>query len=243
MVLAAGTACGFINVIAGSGSLITLPLLIFLGLPATDANGTNRVAILLQNVVSVREYQRAGKLDLSAGLPMLVPAIIGAILGAACAVSLNERLMRLTIAGLMVVMLILLLIDPKRWLESREDRATNRWVQFITLVGVGFYGGFIQAGVGLFLIAALVLTFGMDLVRANALKVLIILGFTAVALPIFIYHGQVNWGVGLLLACGNMTGAWLGTRMAVKKGAPWVRYILIAVVALSGIKLIIDAVI
>ncbi len=238
-VIAAGFACGFINTLAGSGSLITLPLLIFLGLPATVANGTNRVAILLQNVVAVSSFKRQKVLDLKNGLTLAIPAILGSIFGAQIAVNLNEDIMRKTIGVLMVVMLFLILLRPKRWLEGREEDMNKRfWLKMIIFFAVGMYGGFIQAGVGFFLLASLVLGAGFDLVRANAVKNLIILCFTVFALAIFMFNDQVRWEIGLILAIGNMSGAAIAARLAVKRGAVFVRYVLIAVVIVAAIALL-----
>lgn len=239
-VVAAGFLCGFINTLSGSGSLITLPLLIFLGLPANVANGTNRVAILLQNVVGVAGFRQKGLLDLRKGLLLAVPAVIGSILGAQIAVNLDETLMRRTIGALMVVMLIVILVRPRRWLQGRETRESGPagWLQMLIFFGIGIYGGFIQAGVGIFLLAGLVLGSGFDLVRANAVKVLIILCFTAFALVVFLLNDQVRWEIGLILAFGNMAGAWVAVKTAVKRGAEFVRWFLVAVVLVAAVVLL-----
>jgi uncharacterized membrane protein YfcA len=239
-VIAAGFGAGFINTLAGSGSLITLPLLIFLGLPANVANGTNRVGVLFQNVVSTGSFKQQQILDTRGGLILAAPAVLGSLLGAQIAVNLDEQLMRRTIGALMVVMLIVIFVRPKRWLVGRPEASQHRpsWIQILIFFAVGMYGGFIQAGVGIFLLAALVLSIGYDLVRANAVKVLIILCFTISALVVFIYNDQVLWGIGLLLAIGNSLGGWIAARMAVDRGAAFVRWILIAVVAVSAVVLL-----
>jgi len=239
-VIAAGFACGWINTLAGSGSLITLPLLIFIGLPATVANGTNRVAILLQNAVGLASFRRQKVLDLRRGLILAIPAIIGSVIGAQIAVNLDEETMRRVIGVLMVVMLAIILVRPKRWLEGRPEMLSRRPgpAQLVIFFLIGVYGGFIQAGVGIFILAGLVLTAGYDLVRANAVKLLIILCFTIFALIVFILNDQVQWVVGLTLAAGNMLGAWVAATMAVKRGSGFVRWILIAVVAISAISLL-----
>ncbi len=240
-VVAAGFAAGFINTLAGSGSLITLPLLIFLGLPATVANGTNRVAILLQNVIGVRGFQSRGFLDLRQALWLAIPAAFGSIVGARIAVDLNEVMMQRVIGAIMAIMLLIMLVNPKRWLEGRGGSVRERpgLGELGLFFLIGIYGGFIQAGVGIFLLAGLVLGAGFDLVRANAIKVLIILIFTIPALIIFVLNHQVNWGIGLVLALGNMTGAWAGTRFASRPGAAvWVHRLLVTVVLVSSAKLL-----
>jgi hypothetical protein len=239
-IVAAGFVCGFINTLSGSGSLITLPLLMLLGLPANVANGTNRVAILLQNVVGVNRFHKKGLLDTRRGLILAVPAAVGAILGAQIAVSLDEELMRRTIGVLLAIMLVVILVRPKRWLEGRPELLRQRptLMQYWIFFAIGVYGGFIQAGVGIFLLAGLVLGAGFDLVRANAVKVLIVLCFTAFALVVFLVNDQVRWEIGLVLALGNMSGAWVAVHAAASRGAEFVRDILIAVVAIAAFVLL-----
>ena len=233
-VLITGFAAGFINTLAGSGSLITLPLLIFLGLPATVANGTNRVGVLVQNIVSVAAFRKRNMLDGRGGLLLSIPAIVGAIIGAQLAVNLDEALLKRTIGVLMVVMLIVVLVRPKRWLEGHGRNPKPGPLQFIIFFGIGVYGGFIQAGVGIFLLAGLVLGAGYDLVRANAVKALIVLMFTIAALFVFVLNDQVRWDLGLLLAAGNAAGAWVAAHMAVDRGAQFVRWVLIAILLVSA---------
>jgi hypothetical protein len=236
LIVVAGFSAGMINTIAGSGSLITLPLLILLGLPANVANGTNRVGILLQNVVGASSYQRMGVLDGRGAIWLSGSAILGALLGAQIAVDLDEALLRRTIGGVMVLMLMVVLLRPERWLKGVMEKLEKPPTigQHAAMFVIGVYGGFIQAGVGAFLLGALVLIVGYDLVRANAVKVVVVLIFTVFALAVFVRNGQVNWGIGLLLASGNMLGAWVAARMAVEKGAQWVRRILIATIAISS---------
>jgi len=240
LVILAGFIAGFINTLAGSGSLVTLPLLIFMGLPANVANGTNRIAILLQNVVGVSSFRRNDALDLRGMIWLGIPAAIGSVIGAQIAVNLDEKLMETTIGVIMIVMLFVILLRPNRWLQGTLIKLDGRpsVLQFIIFFLIGIYGGFIQAGVGIFLLAGLVLAVGYDLVRANAVKVGIVLFFTVFALAIFIKNGQVDFVVGLILAVGNMLGAWVGAKVAVEKGAEWVRRLLILVIVVSAANLL-----
>jgi len=240
LVILAGFIAGFINTLAGSGSLVTLPLLIFIGLPATVANGTNRVAIFMQNIVGINSFRQQKVLDTRGVIYLGIPAVVGAIVGANLAVSLNEILMRRTIGIIMVIMLFVILLRPKRWLkgELKEIGSYPTPVQIIIFFIIGIYGGFIQAGVGIFLLAGLVLGVGYNLVRANAVKVGIILFFTVFALFVFVKNDQVNWLIGFILSIGNMLGAWTGAKVAVERGAVWVRRLLIAVVIVSAANLL-----
>jgi uncharacterized membrane protein YfcA len=239
-VIAAGFLAGFINTLAGSGSLVTLPILIFIGLPATVANGTNRVAIVLQNVVAGTSFHRQNLLDVRGAVILGLPAVAGSIIGAQIAVNLNEALMRRTIGAVMVIMLLIILVRPQRWLQGTLDHLKSKptLLQLLMFFGIGVYGGFIQAGVGIFLLAALVLGVGYDLVRANAVKVGLVLFFTLFALAVFVYNGQVDWLVGFILAIGNMLGAWVAARVAAEKGAVWVRRLLVAIVIISAADLL-----
>lgn len=239
-VIGAGFIAGFINTLAGSGSLVTLPLLIFLGLPANVANGTNRVGVVPQNVVGLSSFGQHKVLNLKHGLLLSLPAVVGAVIGAQIAVNLNEEAMRRTIGVLMVAMLVVIFVQPKRWLQGRPEHVQDKlnWKEMLIYFAIGIYGGFIQAGVGIFLLAGLVLASNYDLVRANAIKLLIVLCFTIFALGVFVLNDQVRWGIGFILAIGNMLGAWVAARMAVNRGAEFVRWLLIAVIIISAAKLL-----
>ncbi len=237
LVVIAGILAGVINTLAGSGSLITLPALIFLGLPANVANGTNRVGVVLQNVVAGASFKRSGSLDLRGALLLSIPSVIGSIIGAQVAVNLDERMMRQVIGAVMILMLAVMVLRPERWLQGKLQNLPKTGfniTQAISMFVIGMYGGFIQAGVGIFLLAALVLSIGYDLVRANAVKVVTILVFTLSSLFVFANNAQVDWVAGLVLGIGNMIGAAWAARMAATKGAAWVRWVVLATVALSA---------
>ncbi len=237
--IAAGFLAGFINTVAGSGSLITLPLLMFLGLPANVANGTNRIAILLQNVVGSSSFRKQKVLETKSAHDLILPAIAGSIAGAFIAVDLNEVIMERTIGGLLLFMFFFLLLKPSSWLKKQKEKpALSRPLRILVFFLIGAYGGFIQAGVGFFLLSGLVLGAGYDLLRANALKVFIILCYTAFALAVFIWNDQVNFVYGFILSAGNMLGALVGAKTAVKKGPGFVRLLLLVTVLVSSLKLL-----
>ena len=236
LVILIGVFAGFMNTLAGGGSLLSLPLLIFLGLPANVANGTNRIAILLQNMVGVASFKQQKVLDQKTGFLLGLPAVIGSFIGAWLAVDINEQVLEFIIAGILIMMFFLVIFKPDKWLKG-DDNAQEKpgILKMIIFFFIGMYGGFIQAGVGFFLLAGLVLGAGFDLVKANALKVFVVLLYTPVALIVFMYNNQVDYTVGLTLAVGNMAGAYIASRLAVKKGAKFVRYILLfALVAMAA---------
>lgn len=237
----AGVSSGIINTLAGSGSLITLPIFIFIcGLPAPVANGTNRVGVLVQSMVGVRSFQKSGVTDFSGTIWLIVPAVIGAIAGSLSAAQLNETAMNYAIGGLMVFMMLVLLINPKRWIHaSQPDPAhLKKPLTFLTFLGVGFYGGFIQAGVGLFLLAALVLVARYSLGNGNGIKLLIVMCFSIPALAIFFWHEQVHIGIGLAMAVFQSIGALIGVRFVAKvpNANSWIHRLLLLIVAISALK-------
>lgn len=241
VVALAGAVSGFINTLAGSGSLLTLPLLIFLGLPANVANGTNRIAILLQSVVGVGAFKQKKVFEWREGIWLAIPASIGALIGAFVAVDINDALMNKIIGALLVVMFFMILYKPEQWVKEQAEgvRAKPTLLRMLVFFGIGFYGGFIQAGVGFFLLAGLVLGAGFDLLKANAIKVLIVLAFTVVALIVFIANSQINYLIGLVLGAGSMLGAWIATHVAIKHGTKFVRWFLLATVLVFAFKLLV----
>jgi uncharacterized protein len=241
LVFVIGIVTGIINTLAGSGSLISLPILMFIGLPPHIANGTNRIGILFQNIVSTIVFYRQGVLDVKMGIKVAIPSILGSVAGAFVVLELNERTVEIVVGVVLIIMLIPLWMKPSKWLigTKTEDIKTYPVLQFFIFMLIGAYGGFIQAGVGIFLLSALVLNAGYDLVRANALKVFINLIFTPFALAVFVIKGQIDIPVGLSLAAGNGIGAYFASKYAVSWGSKFVRYILIAVIITAGIRLLI----
>jgi len=240
LVAGSGLIAGFINTLAGSGSLLTLPVLMFIGLPADVANGTNRISVLFQSATAVAGFSKMKKLDVKAGSDMILPVLTGSLSGALTAVHVSRDMLETFIGILLVVMFFMILLKPEAWLKekSSELRIRSRFVHFLVFFFTGFYGGFIQAGVGFFLLASLVIGYGNDLISANALKAFFTLLLSVVALLVFMVHGKVDYGTGLIMAAGSTVGAWLGTKMAVSWGPAFVRYILLLAILASSVKLI-----
>jgi len=235
-----GIIAGTLNVIAGGGSFLTVPLLIFLGLPPTVANGTNRVGILLQNVGAVWGFHRHQVVDWRYVLWAALPATFGALLGAWGAVVVGEQVFKNFLALVMIVVTLWTLWDPLKG-SKREKPATDNprigWLAFGFFL-VGIYGGFVQAGVG-FLVLATTTLAGLDLVRGNAVKVLSILIYTFLALGIFAWQHKVNWPLGLTLAAGTVAGGQLGVHLTVLKGHQWVKKVVTVAVIIMAVKLLV----
>lgn len=239
LLVVAGFAAGFLNVVAGGGSLITLPLLIFMGLPAAVANATNRVAIFIQNIFAVSGFRSKGVSAYPYSLHLGLIALVGAIIGANIAVDIDARLFNRILSIVMVVVVVFIVVRPfKNKLVTAENLSGSRRVLgMVVFFFVGIYGGFIQAGVGFIMIAALTSINGFSLVKTNSAKVFVALIYTSAALGVFIYEGVINWQIGLTLAGGNAIGGWVASRWSVNKGDVWIRRILVVAVIALAVKL------
>lgn len=234
LLAAAGLAAGFVNTLAGGGSVFTLPLLMLLGLPADVANGTNRVGILLQCLWAVRGFDRRRLLDRQAAGGVLLPMAAGSAVGAAVASAIPPAVLKpvllLTVLAMTAITVVrpgALPADGERPRTLAERPAALAWLFF-----AGLYGGFVQAGVGFILITALAGVLRYDLVRANALKMLCTLAITGVALAVFLARDQVRWLPGLVLGLGSMVGVALSVRFALRARQRTLKAILLAMAAL-----------
>jgi uncharacterized protein len=215
----AGIGAGFLNTVAGGGSMLTLPVLMLLGLPADVANGTNRVAIVSQSLAGVLSFRRGGVLDQPAVVPMLVPTVAGAVIGAAAASRVPAPVLKLVLLGTMTIMAAVMLVRPHAIGGSPGGvprRLTSSRLGILGLFAAGLYGGFVQAGVGFVLLAVLGGVLRYDLAAANALKLACTLVLSGVALVVFVAADQVRWAPGLALAACTVVGSQLGVRFALR---------------------------
>jgi uncharacterized membrane protein YfcA len=178
-----------------------------------------------------------------------LPAVAGAGLGTWAAIRIGDASFQRILATLMVFFAVVILLDPLRnrigsGAESTDGPAADGAVRprlsgavfSVAFFGVGFYGGFVQAGLG-FLILSLAMLAGLDLVKGNALKVLVVLIFTPLALALFAAAGKVDWGMGCALAGGNLIGGLVGARLTVLKGHAWVKRIVVVMIVVFALKL------
>jgi uncharacterized protein len=241
LAITAGFCAGIINTLAGSGSLFTLPVLLFLGLPAHIANGTNRVGILTQTLVgSLTLYRRGGK-KIGANAIYIIPTVLGSATGALIAVSIPEKALRITIGIVMLLLLIIMLLKYSDLLREVDGQVTKakKIYSFPLLFIIGVYGGFIQLGVGIFTLAALLLVLNLTFLNANTLKNVMNFFLTLPALIIFAYHDQVNWKLGCIIAIGQTAGAWVAARFASgnEKANIWIRRLLIVMTIYTSLEL------
>jgi len=240
LLLLAGFAVGFINTIAGSGTVISYSLFMLLGLPAPFANGTIRFGVIMQTLAASINFKRQNVLEVKKGFLLALPTVLGAVLGAQIATSINKDLFEALIAVTMLSMGIFLFLKPKQWLigskllQNKKPGIKQLLIFFI----IGLYGGFIHIGVGIFLIGVLVLQMGYDLVRANALKVFIVLLYSPFALAIFMMNDQIHYGIGAIAAIGNVTGGVVASYFAINWGANFIRWVLLVIILIFSLRLL-----
>lgn len=234
----AGALAGFANVLAGGGSLLTLPVLLFLGLPSSVANATNRISLIVQNISATTTFARKRMWPRALAIKLFLCALPGAILGARLALELDETLFRRILAGVILLSLAPLMRSSKAASGARGDGIPHPVWLGLSFALMGIYAGFLQAGLGFLLIAALTQLGGLDLVRTNAVKVSVVLGLQLAALVVFQRAGAVDWVRGACLAAGSASGAWLAAHLQMERGAPWARRILMVLVLLVVIRLL-----
>jgi uncharacterized membrane protein YfcA len=233
-----GSTAGFLNVLAGGGSSLTLPALIFLGLDASVANGTNRVAILIQNISAIHSFKKENYFDSNLSLKLAVLTLPGAIAGAIAAVKISNQTFETILGIVMIGVIISLLIPVPKQNTANSNTKLKSIPMYLSMFAIGFYGAFIQAGVGFLLMAALHYLMKLDLVRVNTHKVFIVLIFTIPALIIFILTDNVNWPLAISLSLGNAFGAWWSAKISVRKGEKFIKMILIVAVFIMALKLL-----
>ena len=239
LLILAGFVAGFMNTMAGGGSLLTLPLLIFLGLPAAVANGTNRVAIFMSTLSATAGFKSKGVSNFPFNIYLGFSGLIGALIGAKIAIDIKGELFNKILAIIMILVVLLIVFKPKISYSELMERLTGKhlFVSVIAFFFIGIYGGFINAGIGFVIMLFLHYYNRLDLVKVNATKVVIVLIYTSGALITFALADKVNWTYGIFLATGNFVGGWTSSRWSVKKGENTIKIFLLIIVVLMSIKL------
>lgn len=241
LLLGAGALAGVLNSIAGGGSLLTLPMLIFVGLPATTANATNRIALFIGGIGATHSFAKRDLVPrewLRLGLP---PSLLGVLLGVWGATRIDDVAFERVLAMILLAAAGFIVwrplpVDGGQVLPPPAGSIGRRWLQ-LAFFGLGIYSGFVQAGVG-FLFTALLASRGLDLVRANGVKAALILVYAGVAIVLFSFTGLLDWVAGLTLSVGQFFGSKAGVRLQVLRGQEWVRTVFIVAIVGFSIELI-----
>jgi uncharacterized membrane protein YfcA len=236
--LGGGFLAGIINTLAGNGSAITLPLLLSMGMDANAANATNRVGVLLQTFTAVASIKRTerSKILIKESVWYYIPTILGSIGGALLAIDIDPDILKLIIGLLMIFVLFTLLLQPKKWLiDTNPEKKKRTVIQWLIFFAIGFYGGFIQMGIGVLILSSLVLLVHYSLKDANIIKLLVALVMIVPAFIVFLVSGQIEWLPGIALAIGTSIGAWFAMRYLLEhpKASAFIRYLLIVVVVFA----------
>ncbi|MEN7550595.1 sulfite exporter TauE/SafE family protein [Rapidithrix thailandica] len=238
--LIAGFLAGIVNSLAGSGSVFTLSVLLFAGMPANIANATNRLGIIVQSFTSLTIFKKNEQLPVEKSWKYLIPSVGGAMIGAWVAVDIDRQLLERIIGYVMAFLLVILIFEPKKYLKNQSSKtSTYVWVEWMAFFGIGFYGGFIQAGIGVLILVGLVSISQMSFVQANAIKVLVIFIYTLPVFGLFIYYDQIDWWAGIWLSIGQFLGSMIASYFAVKNpnANAWIKYLLIFMIALTILKM------
>ncbi|MEZ5285335.1 MAG: sulfite exporter TauE/SafE family protein [Vicinamibacterales bacterium] len=246
LLVVTGVIAGALNVVAGGGSFLTLPLLLFLGLPAPVANASNRVGVLAQNVSGLWTFHRYGVIDWRWSLLVSLPALAGAAAGAWLSLVVSAAAFTRILSFAMLGVTIWSVAGRRGRSPSTAPASASSGssppIGPLVLLGfllVGVYGGFVQAGVGFFLLA-ITSACGIDLLRGNAVKLLVVLIITLLSLGIFASAGTVDWVRGGALAAGNFAGGVLGARLALLKGQQWLERVVTATVIVFAVLLLLQ---
>jgi len=242
LLAAAGFASGWVNVLAGGGSIFTVPVMVFLGLPGPVANGTNRIAIIAQNITAVGEFFRRGHSDFRLSATLAATASLGAYFGARVGVDLEGEAFNRTVAAVLIGVAILMALGEEKpkgaQAGASPSPAKNLVLGHLLMIAAGFWGGFIQIGVGFLMMPILHRVMGLDLVRTNMHKVFIALVFSVVALAVFASEVEIAWIAGAALAAGNALGGYAGAHAAITRGAGLIKFAFYAMIAAMAAKLL-----
>jgi uncharacterized membrane protein YfcA len=239
ILIVVGFFAGVINTLAGGGSLFTLPVLIFLGLPPNIANGTNRIAIVIQSLSGALGYKSKGISNFPFNIYLGISASIGAVIGAQIAIDLDGRLFNRILAIILIVVGGLILMNAKNLTHKLPERLTGKYLLFgiIGFFFIGIYGGFINAGIGIVIMLFLNRINRLSLVKTNASKTAIVFIYSSLALAVFAFNEAINWKLGLLMALGTSVGAWWASRWSVKKGDQVIRWAMLITIGIMAVKL------
>jgi uncharacterized membrane protein YfcA len=240
LIVVVGFISGFLNTVAGGGSLISLPVLIFMGLPGSVANATNRVAILAQNIFAVGGFNSKGvKLPFPYSLYLGLASLVGGYIGARLAVDIDDALFNRILAVIMILVVSSIVLEPRKKKNNRPERLSLPYqiAGIVAFLFLGVYGGFIQAGIGFLVIAVLTNINHLNLIKTNYVKVFAAIVYTGVAVIVFALEDKIMWITGLVLAIGQGFGGWYASRWSVDKGEVWIKRVLVVAVIILAVKL------
>lgn len=238
LLLVSGVVVGIINTLGGGGSVITMALFMAMGIPVATANGTNRIAVVMQNLSATIAFMRKSMVDIKNSLLLGVPTILGTIAGSLCAIDVSESTFKICLSLVLAIILVYLILDRDKVSQKEGHKLRIRWWHYPIFFLVGFYGGYIYIGLGFLILAVTIWTMKLDIVTANVLKGCVIFISTPFALAVFMYNGQVDYVAGLVHAAGNILGAVMASHWAVSWGVKFVKWFTLFIIIVSFIDLV-----
>ena len=233
-----GILAAFLNVAAGGGSSITVPALIFLGVDPNMANGTNRLAIMLQSASASASFRNEQVYQNKYTLIYALLTLPGAILGALYATEISNEAFKKVIGIVLIGIIITILIPKSKQVFDPGSKSKFSWLVYPGFFILGFYGGFVQIGIGFLIIALVQRTLHLDLVKTNMHKTFAIMSLNIPAIIIFVVTGNMNWVFGIALAAGTAAGAWWAAKLSVKKGDKFIKYFFVFALIVISVKLL-----
>jgi uncharacterized membrane protein YfcA len=230
-----GFIAAFLNTVGGGGSLFSVPILTFIGLPITSANATSRVAILFQNLFAVGGFRSKGvELPLPYAIYLGIASLGGGLMGSMLASRMSDEVFKKIFVVVMIISVGLILYDPFKSDGKEKLTPKAQWTGAFFFLFIGVYGGFVQAGIGFLVIAVLSIVNNLSLVKSNYVKVFVAIVYTGASVIVFAFEGKINWSIGLILAVGHALGGWYASRWSVKAGDVWIkRVLIISVIAMA----------
>lgn len=239
LLVCSGIFVGLVNTFAGAAAAVSISVYTALGLPIGVANGTNRLPVLFQTLVASLNFRKQHLLDYSVGLKLGIPTVLGSIVGAEFAAVINPSLFVMLLSTMLILLLALLIFSPKRILKGTDKpRRGIRWTDYVWFLLVGLYGGAFHIGMGYIILGVTIMAMGYDVITANALKSFIVLLYIPFPLAIFMMHGQVAYGYGLVHAAGNVIGAYVASKYATRINTQVIRWTLIVFMAFTVLDLL-----
>jgi len=239
ILIISGLFVGFINTLSAGGTVISIALYLALGIPAPIANATNRIGVLIQSFSTGLMMKREGLIDNKKTLRLAIPTMLGALVGSLLASVLTQNIFSYFMGAILILMIFFLFMNPSKLSQDDKERLSKpiSLMKYIAFFGIGIYGGFIQVGTGFLLMTAGTMLIGYDIIKTNALKVSIMFLYTLVAMTVFIFDSQIYWSYGLVHSIGSIAGSWVATKFALKKGANFVRWVVVIVIILTALNL------
>jgi len=235
VIILTGFVAAFLNTVGGGGSLFSVPILTFLGIPITNANATSRVAILFQNFFAVGGFRsKRVELPWPYSLYLGLSSLGGGLIGAMMASRIQDEVFNKIFVFVMLLSVVLIVYDPFKSNGREKMDFRSQLIGTICFFFIGIYGGFIQAGIGFLVIAVLSVVNHMNLVKSNYVKVFAAIIYTGVSVAVFAYEGKIIWATGLILAIGHALGGWYASRWSVDKGEIWIkRVMVVSIIAMA----------